>query len=304
MFLMKRMKKLVNILHHFLYTTRKAQQTDLLLLGTLLARQNKDLQVLDNIAAAEFKVFSQTGDDGIIQYLINKVHIPETTFVEFGVENYVESNTRFLLKYNNWSGVVIDGSEKSIQYIQTDDIYYQHDLRAVKAFITTDNINELIGSQGLKGKIGLLSVDIDGNDYWVWKAINIVDPVIVVAEYNSVFGIERALTVPYQPDFIRERAHYSHLYFGASLKALCILAEEKGYAFVGSNSIGNNAYFVKKERLGPLKALTPEEGYVYSRFRESRDKKGNLNYLSGHERYECIKGMPVHNVATGLQEQL
>lgn len=304
MFLMKRMKKLVNVLHHFLYTTRKAQQTDLLLLGTMLARQNKDLPVLDNIAAAEFKVFSQTGDDGIIQYLINKVHIKKTSFVEFGVENYVESNTRFLLKYNNWSGVVIDGSEKSIRYIESDDIYYQHELKAVKAFITKDNINELIGSQGLKGEIGLLSVDIDGNDYWVWKAISIVDPVIVVAEYNSVFGIERAITVPYQPDFIRERAHYSHLYFGASLKALCTLAEEKGYAFVGSNSIGNNAYFVKKDRLGPLKALTPEEGYVYSRFRESRDKKGNLNYLSGHERYECIKGMPVHNVLTGVTEQL
>lgn len=298
------MKKLINVIHHFLYTTRKAQQTDLLLLGTLLARQNRTLPILDNIADAEFKVFSQMGDDGIIQYLINKIYVPETTFVEFGVENYVESNTRFLLKHNNWSGVVIDGSEKSIRYIKSDDIYYQHDLHAIKAFITTDNINELISSGGLKGEIGLLSVDIDGNDYWIWKAIHVVDPVIVVAEYNSVFGIERAVTVPYQPDFVREKSHYSHLYFGASLKALCLLADEKGYAFVGSNSVGNNAYFVRKDRLGPLKALSPEEGYVYSRFRESRDKKGNLNYLSGQERYECIKGLPVHNVATGLQEQL
>lgn len=298
------MKKLVNVLRHFLYTSRKAQQTDLLLLGTLLARQNKELPVLDNISSAEFKVFSQTGDDGIIQYLINKVYVPETTFIEFGVENYVESNTRFLLKYNNWSGLVIDGSKRSIRYIMSDDIYYQHDLKAVQAFITAENINELIAAQGMKGEIGLLSVDIDGNDYWVWKAIDVVDPVIVVAEYNSVFGIDRALTVPYKPDFIREQAHYSHLYFGASLKALCVLAEEKGYAFIGSNSIGNNAYFVKKNRLGGLRALSPEEGYVYSRFRESRDKKGNLNYLSGSERYECIKGLPVYNVTTGLEEQL
>ncbi|MCF6407042.1 hypothetical protein L3C95_29365 [Chitinophaga filiformis] len=301
---MKRMKKLVNVLHHFLYTSRKAQQSDLLLLGTLLARQNKELPVLDNISAAEFKVFSQTGDDGIIQYLINKVYIPETTFIEFGVENYVESNTRFLLKYNNWSGLVIDGSKKSIRYIMSDDIYYQHDLKAVQAFITAENINDLIGVHGMKGEIGLLSVDIDGNDYWVWKAIDVVDPVIVVAEYNSVFGIDRAITVPYKPDFIREQAHYSHLYFGASLKALCVLAEEKGYAFVGSNSIGNNAYFVKKNRLGGLRALSAEEGYVYSRFRESRDKKGNLNYLSGAERYECIKGLSVYNVMTGLEEKL
>ncbi|WP_245705552.1 hypothetical protein [Chitinophaga filiformis] len=301
---MKRMTKLVNVLHHFLYTSRKAQQTDLLLLGTLLARQNKELPVLDNISSAEFKVFSQTGDDGIIQYLINKVYTPETTFIEFGVENYVESNTRFLLKYNNWSGLVIDGSEKSIRYIMSDDIYYQHNLKALQAFITAENINDLIGGQGLKGEIGLLSVDIDGNDYWVWKAIHVVDPVIVVAEYNSVFGIDRAVTVPYKPDFVREHAHYSYLYFGASLKALCVLAEEKGYAFVGSNSIGNNAYFVKKNRLGELRALSAEEGYVYSRFRESRDKKGNLNYLSGSERYECIKGLAVYNVMTGQEEQL
>ncbi|WP_245901634.1 hypothetical protein [Chitinophaga ginsengisoli] len=301
---MKRMTKLVNVLHHFLYTSRKAQQTDLLLLGTLLARQNKELPVIDNISSAEFKVFSQTGDDGIIQYLINKVYIPETTFIEFGVENYVESNTRFLLKYNNWSGLVIDGSGKSIRYIMSDDIYYQHDLKAVQAFITAENINDLIERQGLKGEIGLLSVDIDGNDYWVWKAINIVDPVIVVVEYNSVFGIDRAVTVPYKPDFVRAQAHYSHLYFGASLKALCVLAEEKGYAFVGSNSIGNNAYFVKKNRLGALRALSAEEGYVYSSFRESRDRKGNLNYLSGSERYECIKGLPVYNIMTGQEEQL
>lgn len=301
---MKQVKKLINVLYHYLYTIRKSQQTDILLLGTLLARQNKTLPVLDNIAAAEFKVFSQAGDDGIIQYLINKVYIPETTFIEFGVENYVESNTRFLLKHNNWSGLVIDGSEKAVSYIKTDDIYWQHELKALQSFITAENINELISSQGIKGEIGLLSVDIDGNDYWVWKAITVVDPVIVVAEYNSVFGIERAITVPYRPDFVRSKEHYSHLYFGASLKALCMLAEEKGYAFVGSNSIGNNAYFVKKDRLGPLKALSPEEGYIYSRFRESRNKKGNLDYLTGHERYQRIAGMPVYNVATGQPEKI
>lgn len=301
---MKQVKKLINVLYHYLYTIRKSQQTDILLLGTLLARQNKTLPVLDNIAAAEFKVFSQAGDDGIIQYLINKVYIPETTFIEFGVENYVESNTRFLLKHNNWSGLVIDGSEKAINYIKTDDIYWQHELKALQSFITAENINDLISSQGIKGEIGLLSVDIDGNDYWVWKAITVVDPVIVVVEYNSVFGIEKAITVPYRPDFVRNKEHYSHLYFGASLKALCMLAEEKGYAFVGSNSIGNNAYFVKKERLGPLKALRPEEGYIYSRFRESRNKKGNLDYLTGHERYRRIEGMSVYNVATGQPEKI
>ncbi|RFM32307.1 hypothetical protein DXN04_25855 [Chitinophaga silvisoli] len=298
------MKKLFNVMHHYLYNIRKSQQTDILLLGALLARQNKALPILENIADAEFKVFSQAGDDGIIQYLIHKVQIHRKIFIEFGVENYVESNTRFLLRHDNWSGLVIDGSRKAIEYIMSDDIYYQHDLQAFEAFITKDNINDLISSAGISGEIGLLSVDIDGNDYWVWKAIDVVQPVIVVAEYNSVFGMDRALTVPYKSDFVRSVAHYSYLYFGASLKALCLLAEEKGYSLVGCNAIGNNAYFVRKDRMGELKALNVEEGYVESQFRESRNKQGQLNYLRGAQRYACIQGMPVVNVATGETEVL
>lgn len=301
---MTRIKKLANILLHFLHSLRKSQQTDLLLLGSLLARQNKQLGMIDRLADAEFKVFSQGGDDGIIQYLINKIHIPDKTFIEFGVENYIESNTRFLLKKDNWSGLIIDGSSRATDFIKADDIYYQHELKVVTSFITAENINELIFSQDITGEIGLLSVDIDGVDYWVWKAITVVQPVIVVVEYNSVLGVEKAVTVPYKPDFVRSREHHSNLYFGASIKALCALAEEKGYAFVGSNSMGNNAYFIKKDRLGNLKALTPEEGYVRSKFRESRDKKGDLTYLTGSARYEHIKGLPVYNVSTHTIESL
>lgn len=301
---MKRIKKLTDIVLHFLHSLRKSQQSDILLLGELLARQNKQLPVIEHLAASEFKVFSQGGDDGIIQYLINKIHIPDKTFIEFGVENYLESNTRFLLKHDNWSGLIIDGSAKATDFIKSDDVYYQQELKVITSFITAENINELISSQGIKGEIGLLSVDIDGVDYWIWKAITVVQPVIVIVEYNSVLGVERAVTVPYKPDFVRTRAHHSNLYFGASIKALCILAEEKGYAFVGSNSMGNNAYFIKKDRLGSLKALTPEEGYVCSKFRESRDKKGNLTYLTGTARLDHIKGLPVYNVSSDKMESL
>ena len=301
---MKRLRKLASVLYHSLYTSRKTQQTDILLLGKLLARQNKQLPVLNDLAEAEFKVFSQSGDDGIIQYLIHKVEIPNKVFIEFGVENYVESNTRFLLQNDNWSGLLIDGNLKSLDYIKSDDIYYQHSLKVVHSFITAENINDLITAGGLSGEIGLLSIDIDGNDYWIWKAIQGVQPVIVVVEYNSVMGRDRAVTVPYKADFVRAQEHYSHLYFGASLKALCMLAEEKGYYFVGSNSYGNNAYFVKKERLGALKAVSAEEGYVMSHFRESRDRNGQQNYLSGADRYACIKGLQVYNVENNTVEAL
>jgi hypothetical protein len=298
------MKRLFRILYHYIYNTKKYQQTDLLLLGTMLSRQNSQLPVLDQLGPAEFKVFSQAGDDGIIQYLIHKLEIRDQTFIEFGVENYVEANTRFLLRNNNWRGLVIDGSAQAIEYIRADDIFYQYDLKTLQAFITAENINELIAAQQIKGEIGLLSIDIDGNDYWVWKAIDIVKPTIVVIEYNSVFGGERPITVPYKPDFIRAKAHYSHLYFGASLPALYMLAEQKGYAFVGSNTYGNNAYFVRKDRVGALKVFSLADGYVESRFRESRNEQGQQNFLSGSERLACIEGLPVYNVVTNQIEDL
>ena len=266
-----------------------------ILLGKMLAKdyQEKSFGCLSD---AEFKVDSQWGEDGIIQYLLSKINVSNKTFIEFGVENYCESNTRFLLQKNNWKGLIIDGSEANINYIRNDDIYWRHDLTAVSAFITLDNINQILLDAGFSGDIGLLSIDIDGNDYWVWKAIDVVQPVIIIAEYNSLFGCDRSITIPYDPEFYRMHAHHSGLYFGASLPALCNLANEKGYAFVGSNSAGNNAFFVKRTHLGVLPNLQAKEGYVESRFREHRDPGGKLTFTPGKKAIESIRGMPVYNI--------
>lgn len=264
-------------------------------------KQNENIK---SINEAEFKVFSQWGDDGIIQYLVNFLNIENKTFVEFGVEDYMESNTRFLLLNDNWSGLVLDGSKTNVAKIKEDEIYWKHDLIAKSAFITKDNINQLIEEERIRGEIGLLHIDIDGNDYWVWKAIEVVDPIIMIMEYNSIFGFKRSITIPYKEDFVWTKEHYSNLYFGASILALCDLAEEKGYSFVGSNTAGNNAYFVKKEFLKDLKPLTAEEGYVESKFRQSRDKNGNLNHLKRIEIIKCLKGIPVYNVRTNKIEKL
>jgi hypothetical protein len=253
----------------------------------------------EDIHRAEFKVYSQFGDDGIIQYLINNVEIEERTFVEFGVENYTESNTRFLLVNDNWRGLVIDGSEANIESIKTDEIYWKHDLTAVERFIDKNNINEIIAANNFSRPLGILSIDIDGNDYWIWESINVVDPAIVIVEYNSVFGKERAVTIAYDPAFTRSEAHPSNLYWGCSLKALCLLAEKKGYVFVGCNSNGNNAYFVRKDKVNGIRQHTVESGYVLSRFRESRNADGTLSYLSGDERKKAIGKMTVYDLEKG-----
>ncbi|MFM6077455.1 MAG: hypothetical protein ACKPCI_02875 [Dolichospermum sp.] len=267
----------------------KIQET----LGKIESRQLESLnksKLQDN----EFQVFSQWGEDGIIQFLIRNINIERKIFVEFGVENYTESNTRFLLVNNNWSGLVMDGSLENINYIKQDPIYWRYNLKAVRAFIDKDNINNLLLENGIKGEIGILSIDIDGNDYWIWEAIEVVSPAIVIIEYNSRFGKDKAVTIPYNPSFIRSEAHYSMLYAGASLKAVYNLGKAKGYSFVGSNSVGNNAFFVRSDlKPSNIRELTLEEGYVASQFRESRDQEGNLSYLSWDETNKILFSLPL-----------
>jgi len=258
------------------------------------------------LSEAEFKVFSQFGDDGIIQYVINRLNLPQEDrkFVEFGVESYQESNTRFLLVNNNWSGLIIDASEAYMNAVKQGGLYWKYDLTAVSSFITRDNINSLIKNAGFEGPIGLLSIDIDGNDYWVWEAISVVNPAIVVAEYNGIFGANAPVTIPYQENFDRKAAHYSHLYWGCSLAALCHLAAKKGYAWIGCNSAGNNAYFVKKANEHLFRSCSLPLDFVAAKFREGRDENGQLNYLDQKTGFNLVKHLPVWDVAKNAEYTL
>jgi hypothetical protein len=269
------------------------------LLGRLTINQILNSGRMDSIQKAEFKVSSQGGEDGIIQYIINMIPIENKSFIEFGVQYYTESNTRFLLMNNDWKGLVIDGGKEYIDYIRHDEsVHLMHDLTALQKFITTENINQIFEEAGFVGDIGLMSIDVDGMDYWLWDAVRVVKPRIVICEYNSIFGPERAITVPYSPEFYRRKAHFSELYFGASLAAFCVLAAKKGYEFVGCTSGGVNAFFVRKDVAHQLPKLTARDGYVMSHNRESRDRKGAHTYLGGDDRLKVIKGLPVFDVSS------
>lgn len=245
----------------------------------------------------EFRVFSQWGEDGLIEHLVREVPIARRVFVEFGVEDYREANTRFLLTRGGWSGLVMDASEANIQSIRSDPVFWQHKLKARQAFVTRDNSDRILGEEGLAGEIGLLSIDIDGNDYWVWEAITAVTPAIVVVEYNARFGAQRAVTVPYDASFSREKAHPSMIYYGASLRALWRLGARKGYDLVGCNSAGNNAFFVRRDlRPEALPARKPEEAYVPAQFREARNERGELALLDAAREAEILRGLPLVDV--------
>jgi hypothetical protein len=280
-------------------------EQQLLIHGKLLSESARSQKRIASLDEVEFRVFSQWGDDGIIQWLAGVLEFPNKTFVEFGVANYRESNTRFLMMNNNWSGFVMDGSESNVEQIVKSEYFWKYQLTARAAFIDKDNINILLNASRITKEVGILHVDLDGNDYWIWKDIDAVNPIVVILEYNSLFGIDRAITIPYAKDFNRTNAHYSNLYWGASLRALYQLSMSKGYAFIGCNSAGNNAYFVRRDKLNDsVQEISMEDGYVLCNFRESRDRAGRLTYLTANDRIEAIRGMPVHNIDTGQIEEL
>jgi len=277
--------------------------SQMMLLGKLLCRSNREARTLKSISDYEFKVFSQFGDDGIIQWLIHAIPVQHKTFIEFGVADYFESNTRFLLMNNNWSGLVLDGSSANVERIRASHQMWRHELYAKAAFVTVDNVNQLVSDHPFGREIGLLHIDVDGNDYWLWKAIESVSPAIAIIEYNSIFGCDRPITVPYQADFQRTRVHHSNLYYGVSLPALHDLATTKGYTLIGCNSAGNNAYFIRNDcRTDLIAGIGLSEAYVESKFREGRDKEGMLTYVSGKDRATAIRGLPVWNTRTHCTE--
>ncbi len=268
-----------------------------LALGRIESRQNNCIDS-QSINDYEFKVSSQWGEDGIIQHLVKTIEIKNKVFFEFGVEKYTESNTRFLLQNNHWKGLVIDGLDENISYIKNDPIYWKNNLKAECAFVTKDNINQLITKNGIHGDIGILSVDIDGNDYWIWKSIDCISPRIVICEYNSHFGDTHKVSVPYDSNFVREKKHHSNIYYGASISALDFLAKKKGYSLVGSNLAGNNVFFVRDDLMTDIKEITPKEAYRVSQFREARDESGSLTFNDIKHNLKLISNLELINVET------
>jgi hypothetical protein len=278
---------------------------------TILMNQGKILEELflskqaENLSEYEWKVFSQWGEDGIIQFLIREVEIRHTTFIEFGVEDFRESNCRYLMMSSDWQGFVIDGSRENILRLQNYSFYWRYDLQSLTAFVDRENVNELLIKSNFNRDLGILSVDIDGNDYHILNAINVFEPRIIISEFNPYFGTDRAISVPYESKFNRTEKHHSNLYFGASIKAIEHILNEKGYTLVGTGMTGNNAFFVRNELMTDGLCRIARNAINFNgHCRESRDENGNLNFLRGNDRLNEIKGLPILNVLTGLEEKL
>lgn len=257
------------------------------------------------IQEKEFSVYSQFGDDGIIQWLIHALNINKGKFIEFGVGDYYESNTHFLLINNRFAGFVMDGCRDNIDTVLRSPMYWRYKLKAQQYFIDRDNVQSILVKSGFE-KIELLHIDLDGNDYWILDALDLsdLDPDILILEYNSTFGKDRPITIPYEPRFVRMNAHYSGKYFGASLSALNNLAEKKGYYFIGCNSAGNNAYFLANRFLAKIPEVNIHDGFQEVGYRESRDRQGKLTYLDKNQELTQMSGMPVVDITTNMLTEL
>ena len=249
----------------------------------------------------ELKIFSQFGEDGIIDFLVKKLDIKSKYFIEFGVEDYSESNTKFLLEARNWSGEIYEAEKKYIDHIRQQNFYWRYNLNIKNIFVSKKNINNLVENFLEKNNIdrlGLLSIDIDGVDYWIWKELTITNPEIVIIEYNARLGYGQSIVVPYEENFQRLKKHYSSIYFGASLNALYKLGIEKGYTLVGTNLNGSNAFFVRKDSLkkSGLKELKPIDCFNVNSFNELRSKSGLLIERDAKIENDILKKMDFEKV--------
>lgn len=207
-------------------------------------------------------VFSQHDEDGMIASLIEKISLGPNKFVEFGF-NPVENNTLAFALRTHSTGLYLDGSRRNCDIAsRMFRLIGRSDIAVKCAWIEDCNIDDLIIDGIGAGELDVLSVDIDGNDYWVWRAIQSVQPRITVVEYNASFGPDRSVTVPYDRAFERHKKHPSGIYHGMSLQAAVKLGEMKGCSLVGCDAEGVNAYFVRSVLLNSnLQATTAALAY-------------------------------------------
>jgi hypothetical protein len=206
-----------------------------------------------NFSDVGFKVNSQHDEDGILLYIFSLIGTTNKKCVEICAGDGIECNTANLIMNHSWIGLLCDGGPKNVEKAKT--FYASHPRtmywppKIVCHWISTSNVNQIMLENDFNGEIDLLSLDIDGIDYWLWKEISCISPRVVVLEFNHLWGPDVSVTVPYADDFKAEFTQYGSDYSGASLMAFVKLAKEKGYRLVGTNTIGTNAFFIRNDVL-------------------------------------------------------
>ena len=300
-------KKIKNFLYRFFF--KDYQNRKLFMIGQshiLNMRKNyKDIKSLNEL---DFKVFSQNGEDGILDYLLLKLNIEKPKFLEIGVGDYSEANTRFIFDRCSPKGTIIDCIENFETKVKKNIKLWRGELEIINKNIDSTNIKDVIENKKIFSNLDLFSLDIDGIDYWVLDKLPKKFSKIAVIEFNPVFGHKFKVTVPNIKNFNRKEYHYSNLCFGMSLMALIDLMEKKNFYFLGTNLFRNNAFFVSNEysKDNYFQNLTSDniKNHTMANFTESRDLKGNLNYLLGEKKLNEIKDCKLTDLENNQEKKI
>ena len=271
-----------------------------------LLNARKNYKNIKNISNAEFKIYSQNGEDGILDYLTYSLGIERPKFLEIGIGDYSESNTRFIFERTSTKGMVIDCIKDLERKIKERIKVWKGDLKIINNKISSENALKILNQDNMLKNLDLFSIDIDGVDYWILNKLPNFFSKIVVLEYNPTFGFDLEVTTPNIPNFDRAKYHYSNLCFGMSFKAAVNLMDKKGFYFVGSNFLKNNAFFIskkyKKDRYLKNLKIDKSKININSYFRESRNKSKKLNYLSGKNKLKEILDCKVVNLSNNQKK--
>jgi hypothetical protein len=236
--------------------------------------------VPESLMNFEAKVYSQNGEDGILQEIFRRIGEGDRFSAEFGIQDGAECCTRNLLVHGGWTGLLIEGSP--VTGARARCLYESFPkVTVLQSFITRENILDLFRQQNVPESLDLLVVDIDGNDYWVLEQIlSRYTPRVIVCEYSSRWTPPRDWVMPYDPDHVWDGSAY----FGASLAALWRLGRKRGYTLVACESKGVNTFFVRDDlvkghfpdhRLGLAHYVPPHYGRGFGhtiRFRPPRKR--------------------------------
>jgi hypothetical protein len=217
-----------------------------------------------NLNRSEASFFSRVGEDGIIAEIFRRIGTRSRFFCEIGAGNGLENNTAFLL-LQGWQGAWVDGGEGNALSIQKQFAreLSAGKLRFARSFVTAENIGAILGSLGVPSEIDLISIDVDRNTYWVWKALTHLRPSVIVCEYNANFPPH----VEWVIEYVADCAWDGTTHFGASLKSLELLGREMGYSLVGCELVGADAFFVRSDLCGEhfMEPFTSEAHYEPAR---------------------------------------
>jgi hypothetical protein len=205
----------------------------------------------ERISDAGFRAYSQFEEDGILLYLFSMLGFEGRTAVEICCGSGNECMAANLILNHGFAGYLFDGDKDNVDaattFFNAQKDCLLNDPKIVKAWITAENVNDLLTSAGCPKNIDLLSLDIDGNDYWVLRAIDVISPRVMVLETHNVVPSNLSLTIPYRPDF--DRRNGPHMDFaGASLLAVAKLCRDKGYRLIGAHRLGFNAFFLRNDQ--------------------------------------------------------